>query len=52
VSGNGNAGISLGIAARSAMVQGSLIGTQRDGLSRLANGGDGVIVTGSRPRPG
>ena len=48
VSGNGNAGISLGIAARSAIVQGSLIGTQRDGLTALANGGDGVIVTGSK----
>lgn len=47
VSGNGSAGISLGIAARSAIVQGSLIGTQRDGQSALANSGDGVFVTGS-----
>ena len=48
VSGNGSAGISLGVAARAAVVQGSLIGTQRDGLSALANAGDGVFVTGSR----
>jgi hypothetical protein len=48
VSGNDSAGISLGIAARSAIVQGNLIGTRKDGASRLANRGDGVFVTGSR----
>jgi hypothetical protein len=47
VSGNGSAGISLGIAARSAIIQGSLIGTKRDGQSALANSGDGIFVTGS-----
>ena len=47
VSGNGSAGISLGIAARSAIIQGSLIGTRRDGQSALANSGDGIFVTGS-----
>ena len=47
VSGNDSAGISLGIAARSATIQGSLIGTKRDGQSALANSGDGIFVTGS-----
>ena len=47
VSGNDSAGISLGIAARSAIIQGSLIGTKRDGQSALANSGDGIFVTGS-----
>ena len=32
---------------RSATIQGSLIGTKRDGQSALANSGDGVFVTGS-----
>lgn len=48
VSGNDSAGISLGIAARTAIVQGNLIGTARDGQSPLGNGADGVFVTGSR----
>lgn len=48
VSGNDSAGISLGIAARAAIVQGNLIGTARDGASPLGNGADGVFVTGSR----
>ncbi len=48
VSGNASAGISLGIAAARAIVQGNLIGTQRDGSSPLGNGADGVFVTGSR----
>jgi hypothetical protein len=47
ISGNDSAGISLGIAASGAIIQGSLVGTQRDGTSALANGGDGVFVTGS-----
>ncbi len=47
ISANDSAGISLGIAARRATVQGNLIGTQRDGQSDLGNGGDGVFVTGS-----
>lgn len=47
ISGNDSAGISLGIAARDAVIQGSLIGVQRDGVSPLGNGGDGVFVTGS-----
>ena len=47
VSGNDSAGISLGIAARSAIIQDSLIGTKRDGQSALANRGDGIFVTGS-----
>lgn len=48
VSGNESAGISLGIAARAAIVQGNLIGAARDGASPLGNGADGVFVTGSR----
>jgi len=48
VSANDSAGISLGIAAARAVVQGNLIGTQRDGISPLGNGADGVFVTGSR----
>ena len=48
VSANDSAGISLGIAAARAIVQGNLIGTQRDGSSPLGNGADGVFVTGSR----
>lgn len=48
ISANDSAGISLGIAARAAVVQGNLIGTQRDGTSPLGNGADGVFVTGSR----
>jgi CSLREA domain-containing protein len=48
VSGNDSAGISLGIAARRATVQGNLIGTRSDGTSPLGNGADGVFVTGSR----
>ncbi len=48
VSGNGSAGISLGIAASGATIQGTLIGTKRDGQGALANDGDGVFVTGSR----
>ncbi len=47
ISGNDSAGVSLGIAARSATIQGSLIGTRRDGKSALGNSGDGVFVTGS-----
>lgn len=48
ISANDSAGISLGIAARAAIVQGDLIGTRRDGTSPLGNGADGVFVTGSR----
>ncbi|MBX3030892.1 MAG: hypothetical protein KF809_12085 [Chloroflexi bacterium] len=48
IAGNDSAGISLGIAARDAVVQGNLIGTTRDGRSALPNRGDGVFVTGSR----
>lgn len=48
ISANDSAGLSLGIAARAAIVQGNLIGTQRDGVSPLGNGADGVFVTGSR----
>jgi hypothetical protein len=48
ISANASAGISLGIKARAARVQGNLIGTQRDGVSPLGNGADGVFVTGSR----
>jgi hypothetical protein len=48
VSANGSAGISLGIAAARAVVQGNLIGTRRDGASPMGNGADGVFVTGSR----
>jgi hypothetical protein len=48
VSANGSAGISLGIAAARAVVQGNLIGTRRDGGSPMGNGADGVFVTGSR----
>lgn len=48
ISANDSAGVSLGIAARAAIVQGNLIGTQRDGVSPLGNGADGVFVTGSR----
>lgn len=48
VSANDSAGISLGIAAARAIVQGNLIGTARDGLTPLGNGADGVFVTGSR----
>jgi hypothetical protein len=47
VSGNGSAGISLGIASRATIIQGTLIGTERDGRSALPNNGDGVFVTGS-----
>ena len=47
VSGNDSAGISLGIASSDAIIQGSLIGTKRDGTSALSNHGDGIFVTGS-----
>ena len=47
ISGNGGAGIDLGIAARDALVQNDLIGTSRNGVDALGNDGDGVFVTGS-----
>lgn len=50
ISGN-NGGAAVALARLSpgagAVVQGNLIGTQRDARSTLANGGDGVLVTGS-----
>jgi hypothetical protein len=48
ISGNNSAGVSLGIAARNAIVYNNLIGTRRGGRLPLANLGDGVFVTGSR----
>ncbi len=47
ISGNGSAGVSLGIAARGAVIQGSLIGTARDGQRAVPNDGSGIFVTGS-----
>jgi hypothetical protein len=47
ISGNGSAGIDLGIASRRAVVQGNLIGTKRGGAQGLPNDGDGIFVTGS-----
>jgi CSLREA domain-containing protein len=50
ISGN-NGGAAVALANRSpavgAILQGNLIGTQRDGRSALANSGDGVLVTGA-----
>ncbi len=48
IAGNDSAGISLGIAARDAIVQGNLIGTARNGRDALPNNGDGIFVTGSQ----
>jgi len=48
ISGNNSSGISLGIAARDAVVQNNLIGTRRGGSIPLPNNGDGIFVTGSR----
>jgi hypothetical protein len=47
ISGNGGAGVDLGIAAKDALVQNDLIGTSRGGVNGLGNDGDGVFVTGS-----
>jgi hypothetical protein len=48
ISGNNSSGISLGIAARDAIVQNNLIGVRRGGAIPLPNNGDGIFVTGSR----
>jgi hypothetical protein len=47
ISGNDSSGISLGIAARDAIVQNNLIGTRRGGSIPLPNSGHGIFVTGS-----
>ncbi|MBA2622612.1 MAG: hypothetical protein H0U88_03195, partial [Chthoniobacterales bacterium] len=43
ISGNAGSGIALA-AAPNALVQGNLIGTQKDGISPLGNGGSGVAL--------
>ena len=47
ISGNGSAGIDLGIAAQDTLVQANLIGTNRSAVAALGNSGDGIFVTGS-----
>jgi CSLREA domain-containing protein len=47
ISGNDSSGISLGVAARDAVVQNNLIGTRRGGSIPLPNSGHGIFVTGS-----
>lgn len=48
ISGNASAGVqAAGLASIGNRVQGNLIGTQRDGRSRLPNAGSGIAVVGS-----
>lgn len=48
VSGNSGNGIQLGSEAAGAVVQGILVGTERDGRSPLGNGGHGIEATGTQ----
>ncbi|WP_145391307.1 DUF4347 domain-containing protein [Stieleria neptunia] len=46
IAGNDDDGIEIGAGVSGTVVQGNLIGTDATGLSALANGGEGMVVSG------